>query len=75
VEKTELKRPLAIHRHRWEDNNKMELREVERGHGRDSRRSENRQVVGSCECCNETLALIKYGGISRLAQNLPISQG
>ena len=35
VGKLEGKRPLAIPRRRWEDNIKMDLQEVEWGHGLD----------------------------------------
>jgi len=35
VGKTEWKEPLARHRHRWEDNIKIDLREAGRGHGLD----------------------------------------
>jgi hypothetical protein len=33
VGRSEGKRPLGIPRHRWEDNIKMDLQEVVRGHG------------------------------------------
>ena len=54
--KLEGKRPLRIPRRRWEDNIKMYLREV--GGGRlDLSGSEYGEVVGSCECGNESSSI------------------
>jgi len=41
----------------------MDLQEVGRGHGPDSRRAEKGQMVGSCECGNETLGPIQFADI------------
>jgi len=57
----------TIHRYRWEDNIKIYHQEVGREHGLISLRSEKRQVVGSCECGNETSGNIHFGGISSQA--------
>ena len=47
------RRPLGRPRHRWEDNIKIDLREVEWGHGLDRSDSGLGQVAGCCECGNE----------------------
>jgi len=39
----------------------MEFQEVKRGHGQYSCGSEQGQVAGCCECCNESSRLIKCG--------------
>ena len=59
--KPEGKRPLGRPRHRWEDNIKMDLQEVDVGDGLDRAGSGLGQVVGSCECGNEPSGSIKCG--------------
>jgi hypothetical protein len=56
--KPEGKRPLGRHRHRWEDNIKIDLQELGCG-GMDW--TELAQVK-DCECGNESLGSIKCGG-------------
>jgi hypothetical protein len=56
---------------------KMNLREVGLGgwgHGLDQSGSGQRQVAGFCERENEPSGSIKWGGISRLAEDLLASQ-
>jgi hypothetical protein len=53
VEKPEGKRPLGRPRRRWEDNIKMNLREIRFGCGLDSSGSGREPVVDSCEHGNE----------------------
>jgi hypothetical protein len=53
VGKPERKRPLKRPRHRWEDNIKMDLREIGLGCGLDSSGSGEGPVAGSCEHSNE----------------------
>ena len=52
VEKFEGRRSLGRTRHRWDDNIKMDLQDVEWGHGLDPSGSGWGQVAGSCECGN-----------------------
>jgi len=61
VGKTEGKRPLGRPRHRWEDNIKMDLQEVECG-GMDwmELAQVREQVAGTCECGNEPSGSIKF---------------
>ena len=61
VGKPERKRPLGRQGRIWEDSIKMELQEVERGHGLDWSGSGQGQVAGSCECCNEPPGSTKRG--------------
>ena len=62
VGKSEGKRPLGRHRHRWKDNIKMDLHEVGCwGHGLDRSHSGYGQVEGTCECGNEPSGSIKCG--------------
>jgi hypothetical protein len=51
--KTWGRRTLGRSRRRWEDNIKMDLREVGWGHRLDSSGSGQGQVAGCCECGNE----------------------
>ena len=53
VGKPEGKRPLERPSRRWEDNIKMDLREVGWGHGLDRSDSGKGQMAGFCECINE----------------------
>ena len=65
VGKPEGGRPLGRPRRRWEDNIKMDLREVGwGGHGLDQSGSGKGQVVGCCEYGDEHSGSIKCGGIS-----------
>ena len=48
---------------RWEDNIKMDLGEVGRGHEMDRRGSGYVQVAGFCECGNEPPVSTKFGEI------------
>jgi hypothetical protein len=59
VGESEGRRPLGRPRHRWEDNTKMNLREVGWEHGLDKAGSGQRQVAGSCECGDEPSDSIK----------------
>jgi hypothetical protein len=52
---------LETPRRRWENNIKIDLREVELGHGPGRCGSGQRQVSGICECGNEPLSSIKCG--------------
>jgi hypothetical protein len=53
--------PLGRHSLKWEDNIKMNLREVGCGYGLERSGSGQEKVAGSCECCNEILGPIKCG--------------
>jgi hypothetical protein len=57
VEKPVGRRPLGIPRRRWEDNIKIDLREVRWGHILDLSGLECGQVVGCCECGYELRVL------------------
>jgi hypothetical protein len=61
--KPEGRRPLERPRRRWEDNIKMDLREVGLG-GMDwiGLAEDKRQVAGSCECSTEPSDSIKCEG-------------
>jgi hypothetical protein len=59
VGKPEGRRPLERPWHRWEDNIKMDLRELGWGHGMYQSGSGQGQVAGCCECGNEPLGSIK----------------
>jgi hypothetical protein len=59
--KPEGRRPLARSRRRWEDNIKMNVREVGWGHGLDQSGSGYGQVAGSCECGDEHSGSVKCG--------------
>jgi hypothetical protein len=61
VGKPEGRRPLGRPRRGWEDNTKMDLREVGWGHGLDQSGSGYGQVVSSCECGYEPSGSIKCG--------------
>jgi hypothetical protein len=61
VGKPEGRRPLERPRCRWEDNIKMDLREVGWGHGLDQSGSGQRQVAGSCVYGDEPSGSIKCG--------------
>ena len=58
--KTWGRRTLGRPRRRWEDNIKMDLREVGWGHRLDSSGSGQGQVVDCCECGNEPSSSIKW---------------
>jgi hypothetical protein len=59
VRKPEGKRPVGRLRHRWKDNIKMDLQEVECGGMDWIQLVQDRQLVGTCECGNEPLGSIK----------------
>jgi len=59
VGKPEGKRPLGRHRHKWEDNIKMDLQTWDVGYGLDRADSGQRQVAGTCDCGNEPSSSIK----------------
>jgi hypothetical protein len=61
VGKPEGKRRLEIPRRRWEDNIKMNLREVEWGNVLDRSVSEQGQMAGCYESGNEPSGSIKCG--------------
>jgi hypothetical protein len=61
VEKSEGRRRLGRSGRRWEDNIKMNLREVGWEHGMHQSGSGQRQVAGSCERGNEPSGSIKCG--------------
>jgi hypothetical protein len=65
VGKPDGKRPLGRPSHRWEDNIKIDLQEVDVGvwTGLGWLRTQ-RQVAGNCECGNEALGSIKCGELS-----------
>jgi hypothetical protein len=47
------KNPFGKPRHRWEDHIKMDIQEVGCGDTFWIEFAEDRQVAGTCECCNE----------------------
>ena len=59
--KPEGKRPLGRTKHRWKDNNKMDLQEVGWGHGLDLSGSGKGQLADACECGNEPSGSVKCG--------------
>jgi len=59
VEKHELKRPLERPMHRWEDNIKINLQELDCGYGLNWSGCGRGQVAVGCECCNEPSGSIK----------------
>jgi hypothetical protein len=59
VRNPEGKRPLGRSRHRWEDNIRLDLREI--GCGQDASGSGQGSVAGSCEHGIESLGSIKGG--------------
>jgi hypothetical protein len=62
VGKPERKRPLGRPRHRWEDNIKMYLQELEcGGMDRIELAQDIGQVAGTCECSYEPSGSIKCG--------------
>jgi hypothetical protein len=62
VRKPEGRRPLGRLKRRWEDDIKMDLREVGWwGHGLDRSGSGLGQVAGCCECGNEFLGCLTCG--------------
>jgi hypothetical protein len=60
VGKPEGKRPLGIPRHRWEENIKMDLQEVECGGMDWIELAQNRQMAYTCECGNKPLGFLKF---------------
>jgi hypothetical protein len=60
VVKPKGKRPFRRSRHRWEDNIKMDLRDIG-WEGVDSSGSGQGQVSDCCECGNEPLGSVKGG--------------
>jgi hypothetical protein len=61
VGKPEGMRPLRRHRRRWEDNIKMDLREVGWKGMNWIDLAQDRDVAGSCKCGNETSGSTKCG--------------
>jgi hypothetical protein len=61
VGKLEGKRTLGRPRIEWEDNIRMNLKEVGQEYGMDSVGSGQGQVAGTCECGNEHSGSIKCG--------------
>jgi hypothetical protein len=61
VGKPDGRRPLGRPRRIWEDNIKMNLKEMGWGRGQDRSGSEQRQVVSCCECDHEPSGFIKCG--------------
>jgi len=61
VGKPEGKRPLGRPRRRWEENIKMDLQEVGCWGMDWIELAYDREVVGTCECGNETSGFIKCG--------------
>jgi hypothetical protein len=55
------KRPLGRPRHRWEENIRMNLQEMECGAWTESIWLRTGAGAGTCECSNKTLGSIKYG--------------
>ena len=76
VGKPQGNRPLGRSRRRWEDNIKMDLQEVGLGgHGLDWSGSGQGQVVGTCECGNETSGSIKCGEFLLAEKRLASQEG
>jgi len=61
VGKPEGKRPLVGPRHKWEENIKMDLRNIRSGHAMNWSSSVYGQVMSSCECGNGHLGSINCG--------------
>jgi hypothetical protein len=61
VGKAEGRRPLGRYRHKWENNIKINIKEVGWGHRLDRSGSRKEQVAGSCECGYEPSRSIKFG--------------
>ena len=61
VGKPDGRRSLSRPRHRRDDNIKIDIRDVEWGHGLDRSDSGKEQVAGCCECGNEPSVSIKCG--------------
>jgi hypothetical protein len=59
--KPEGKSPLGRLGRRWEDNIKMDLQEVEWGHGQNRSGSGYGQIAGTCKRSNEPSGSIKFG--------------
>jgi hypothetical protein len=59
--KLERRRSLGRRRHKWENNIKMDLRQMGWGHGLDRSGSGWGQVAGCCECGSEPSCSIKSG--------------
>ena len=59
--KPEERRSLGRARRRWEDNIKMDLREVGWRHGLNRSGSDHGQVAGCCDCGNEPSGSVKCG--------------
>jgi hypothetical protein len=63
VEKPKRRRLLGRPRHRWENNIKMDVRDVGWGHGLDRSVLGLGQVAGSFECGNDLSGSIKFGEV------------
>jgi hypothetical protein len=61
VRSTDDEVPLGRPRRRWEDNIKMDLKEVGYGDMDWIELAQDRQVAGTCECGNEPSGSIKCG--------------
>ena len=61
VGKSEGTRPLRRPRRKWEDNIKMDLQEIEWGHGLHWSDLGQGQVADTCECGNEPSVSVKCG--------------
>ena len=70
VGKPEWRRPLGRPRRRWEDNIKIDHKEVGGGNGLDQSGSGQGYVVGCCECGNEHSSSIKCGEFLRAPVSL-----
>ena len=76
VGKPEGKRPLGRHRHRWEDDIKMDIQEVGCGGcGLDRAGSGQKQVAGTCYCGNEPSGSIKCGEFLDQLKTLASQEG
>jgi hypothetical protein len=63
VGKPEGRKPIRRLRRGWENNIKMDLREVGCEHGLDRSGSGYGQMAGCCKCGDEPSGFIKYGEI------------
>jgi hypothetical protein len=61
IGRAEGRRPLGRPRRRWEDNIKLDLKEVGWGHGLDGAGSGYGKVASCFKCGNEPLGFIKCG--------------